>query len=69
MCKGRFSKASVDWTNPQARQRFLTEIVADADQLLALVRGTRAGLADDSAADRRLVSAAEMLARSLGQDL
>jgi hypothetical protein len=62
-------EAAVDWTNPQARQRFLTEIVADADQLLALVRGTRAGLADDSAADRQLVSAAEMLARILGQDL
>src|SRR6266704_3688172 len=42
-------QAEVDWTNPQARQRFLAEIVADADRLLELVRGTRAGLAEDSA--------------------
>jgi hypothetical protein len=44
-------QSEVDWTNPQARQRFLAEIVADADQLLELVRGTRAGLAQDSAED------------------
>src|SRR5450759_4641458 len=29
-------QADVDWTNPQARQGFLAEIVADADQLLDL---------------------------------
>jgi hypothetical protein len=27
-------QADVDWTNPQARQRFLAEIVADSDGLL-----------------------------------
>ena len=27
-------QAEVDWTDPQARQRFLAEIVADAEQLL-----------------------------------
>lgn len=62
-------QAEVDWTDPHARQRFLAEIVADADQLLALVRGTRAGLVENSAADKELVAAAEMLARILAQDI
>ena len=62
-------QADVDWTNPQARQRFLAEIVADADQLLDVVRGTRAGLTQDSAEDKELVAAAEVLARILGQDI
>jgi hypothetical protein len=62
-------QAEVDWTNPQARQRFLAEIVADADQLLDVVRGTRAGLTQDSAEDKELVAAAEVLARILGQDI
>src|SRR5216683_1115230 len=62
-------QADVDWTNPQARQRFLAEIVADADQLLDVVRGTRAGLTQDSAEDKELVAAAQVLARILGQDI
>jgi transposase len=61
--------AEVDWTNPQARQRFLAAIVADADQLLDLVRGTRAGLEENSAEDQELVAAAEVLARILAQDI
>src|SRR6266852_724798 len=62
-------QAEVDWTNPQARQRFLAEIVADADRLLELVRGTRAGLAEDSAEDKELAAAAGVLGRILGQDI
>jgi hypothetical protein len=62
-------QSDVDWTNPQARQRFLAEIVADAERLLALVRGTRADLAEDSADDKELVAAAEVLARILAQDI
>jgi transposase len=62
-------QADVDWTNPQARQRFLAEIVADADQVLKVVRGTRAGLTPDSAEDKELVAAAEVLARLLAQDI
>src|SRR5437899_10257101 len=58
-------QADVDWTDPRARQRFLAEIVTDADRLLALVRGTRAGLVDNSAEDKEVVDAAEVLARSL----
>src|SRR5215204_2675944 len=56
-------QADVDWTNPQARQRFLAEIVADADQVLELVRGTRAGLEENSPEDHELVAGAEVLAR------
>jgi hypothetical protein len=62
-------QANVDWTDPHARQRFLAEIVADADQLLELVRGTRAGLVENSAEDKELVAAAEVLARILAQDI
>jgi len=62
-------QADVDWTNPQARQRFLAEIVADADGLLRVVRGTRADLVADSPADKELVKAAEVLSRVLGQDI
>src|SRR6266849_3887798 len=62
-------QSEVDWTNPQARQRFLAEIVVDADRLLELVRGTRAGLAEDSAEDKELVAAAGVLGRILGQDI
>src|SRR5438128_67074 len=62
-------QSEVDWTNPQARQRFLADIVVDADQLLDLVRGTRAGLVEDSAEDKELVAAAEVLGRVLAQGL
>ncbi len=62
-------QSEVDWTDPQARQRFLAGIVADANQLLELVRGTRAGLAEDSEEDKELVAAAEVLARILAQDI
>lgn len=43
--------------------------MADADQLLRLVRGTRAGLLDNTPQDTELVAAAEVLARILGQDV
>ncbi len=62
-------QADVDWTTPQARQRFLAEIVADAEGVLGVVRGTRADLVADSAEDKELVKTAEVLARILGQDI
>jgi len=62
-------QADVDWTDPNARQRFLAEIVADAEQLLDLVRGTRSDLTKDAPEDQELVAAAELLARILGQDI
>jgi DDE family transposase/transposase-like protein DUF772 len=62
-------QADVDWTDPKARQRFLGEIVTDAEQLLDLVRGTRSDLTKDGPEDQALVAAAEVLARILGQDI
>lgn len=62
-------QANIDWSDPKARQRFLAEIVADAEQVLDLVRGTRATLEDNSPADQELVAAAELLARILAQDI
>jgi hypothetical protein len=62
-------QADVDWTDPKARQRFLAEIMADAEQLLDLVRGTRSDLTKDSPEDQELVAAAGMLARILAQDI
>jgi len=61
--------ADVDWTDMKARQRFLAEIVGDAEQLLELVRGTRSDLTRDSPEDQELVAAAGMLARILAQDI
>ena len=62
-------QAEVDWSDPHARQRFLAEIVTDAEQLLAVVRGTRSELTKDSPEDLALVAAAEVLARILAQDI
>jgi transposase len=62
-------QAEIEWSDPKARQRFLAEIVADAEQVLDLVRGTRATLEDNSPADQELVAAAEVLARILAQDI
>jgi transposase len=62
-------QAEVDWSDPQARQRFLAEIVRDAEQVLAVVRGTRSELTNDSPEDQALVAAAELLARILDQDI
>jgi hypothetical protein len=62
-------QAAVDWTNPQARQRFLAEIVADADRLLELVRLTRGRLAAGGPHEAELLAAAGVLARILAQDV
>jgi hypothetical protein len=44
-------QADVDWTDAKARQRFLAKIVADAEQVLELVRGTRSELTKGSPED------------------
>jgi hypothetical protein len=62
-------QAEVDWSDPHARQRFLAEIVRDAEQVLEVVRGTRSDLTKDSPEDQALVAAAELLARILAQDI
>src|SRR5258708_40061175 len=58
-------QADVDWTDPHGRQEFLAEIVPDGDRLLALGRGTRAWLGENSAQDKEVVAAAGGLARVL----
>src|SRR5229473_4140594 len=62
-------QADIDWSDSKARQRFLAEIITDADQLLELVRGTRSDLTKDSPEDQELVAAAGTLARILAQDI
>lgn len=64
--KGR---AGINWDDPSARRRFLTEIVADADRLLGAVRVARGQLGADSPEEGALVEAAGLLARVLVQDI
>ncbi len=61
--------AGIDWDDPAARERFLGELVADAERLLAQVRVARGALAAGSAADQALVAAAGLLSRVLVQDI
>lgn len=73
---GRYITASslkgsveIDWSDAAQRRQVLGEIVADADRLLDLTRQAREALASDSADDRALVAAAELLSRILLQDI
>lgn len=61
--------AAIEWDDPAARERFLGEIVADADRLLEQARVARGGLEAGSAADTALVDAAGLLSRVLCQDV
>jgi hypothetical protein len=63
------SHAAIDWDDPAARERFLGELVADADRLLELVRAVRTTLPAGSRAEARLVEAAGRLSRVLCQDV
>jgi hypothetical protein len=62
-------QAAIDWGDAAARRRFLGEIVADADRLLALARAARTGLAKGSPEEVALVEAAGLLGRVLLQDV
>lgn len=62
-------EAAIDWTSATARQRFLGEIVADADRVLELVRTARTNCAAGGEEDRALEEAAGLLARILLQDI
>jgi hypothetical protein len=73
---GRYVTASslkgaveIDWSAPAQRRQVLGEIVADADRLLDRTRQAREALEPDSAGDRALVAAAELLSRILLQDV
>ena len=61
--------AGIDWDDRAARERFLGELVADADRLLEAVRAARAGLAVGGAEETALVAAAGLLSRVLQQDV
>jgi hypothetical protein len=61
--------AAIDWDDAEAREALLTEIIADGERVLALAREARSGLDADSAQDRRIASAAELLTQLLWQDV
>jgi Transposase DDE domain/Transposase domain (DUF772) len=61
--------AAIDWNDAEQRRRFLAEIVADADRLLALARQARMELEPGSADESALVEAAGLLSRVLLQDV
>jgi len=61
--------AGIDWDDRAARERFLGELVADADRLLEQVRAARAGLAVGGPDETALVAAAGLLSRVLQQDV
>lgn len=61
--------AELDWSDAAQRQRFLGEVVTDADRLLELTRQAREPLETDGPADRVLVTTAGLLSRVLLQDL
>ena len=61
--------AAIDWDDRAARERFLGEIVADADRLLERARVARGTLVAGSAEDAALAEAAGLLSRVLCQDV
>jgi Transposase domain (DUF772)/Transposase DDE domain len=61
--------AAIDWDDPKARERFLGELVADADRLLEQVRLARSALPTDSPQETALLTAAGLLSRVRGQDV
>jgi hypothetical protein len=61
--------AALDWDDPAARERFLAELVADADRLLGRARAARRALAEGSPEEAALVEAAGVLSRVLCQDV
>jgi hypothetical protein len=61
--------AGIDWDDASAREGFLTEIIGDGQRVLELGREARCGLERESAADKRVVEAADLLVRLLWQDV
>ena len=62
-------EADIDWTDAEQRQRFLQQVVADADRVLELVRLRRGELEAGSEQDRTLAEAAGLLSQVLAQDI
>jgi hypothetical protein len=61
--------AAIDWDDPGARERFLGELVADADRLLEWVRLAHGALPAGSPQEAALLEAAGLLSRVLCQDV
>jgi hypothetical protein len=61
--------AAIDWDDPGARERFLGELVADADRVLEQVRLARGALPAGSPQEAALLDAAGLLSRVLCQDV
>jgi len=61
--------AGIDWEDPKARRRFLTEVVADADRLLEMARETLAASELASVEHKRLTEAMNLLGQLLLQDV
>jgi hypothetical protein len=61
--------AAIDWDDASAREQLLTEIIADGERLVELAREARSELEEDSAEDRRIAGAAELLVQLLWQDV
>ena len=62
-------EAAIDWDDPQARQTFLQQIVADADRLVSIARVILADLPPDVPTRAHLVDAAALLGQILLQDI
>lgn len=62
-------EADIDWSDRQAREALLGEIVSDADRLLELARRVQGELPVDSEECQRIVAAAELLGQLLLQDV
>jgi len=68
---GSSIKASrdVDWDDAEAREAFLTELIADGERVLAMARQVRCTLEEGSEEDERIAQAAELLTVLLWQDV
>lgn len=62
-------EAEIDWSDENARAKFLKSIVADADQLLETARQTLAQVSAGSDQEQAIVEAAQLLSQLLLQDV
>lgn len=62
-------EATIDWDDAKARQKFLTEIVSEADRLLERAREMMGKYGEESEERKRLVEAAGLLGQLLLQDV
>ncbi|HEY8884913.1 MAG TPA: IS5/IS1182 family transposase, partial [Chloroflexota bacterium] len=62
-------EANLDWEDLKARQQFLTQMVADADRVLALARQALTGYTPETAEYEEVTAAADLLAQVLLQDV